>query len=182
MAAAEETPSSTMPVGASSVKASVDEDASPGYTNPHQGHECGVCGPTAMAAKAAGAGEGEPVVRECNLRFLMVTGANFTFRAMSDVTIGQLKRRIIDDRPKEMVDSLLKAPAPQTPFPSKMEEIRLVHGGRFLDDPKTLNDYDFATGDDGLTTIHVTIKAPPSVLDDVKGKLNRRSNCCCTVQ
>lgn len=91
-------------------------------------------------------------------------------------------------------------------MPTKVEEIRILHFGKFLDDTKTLKgkkklklqiylfisiyshtpriritDYNFATGTDNQTTVHISVRIMGAVSEDVKEKMNKKSGACCVI-
>ena len=149
---------------------------------------------------------------KCNLRFLMVTGKSFNYRVPLSTTVGDLKKMILQDKPKEVIESLHKisstslhssttspsatttpsSTSPSSPtgtmderhyqFPTRKDELRILHFGRFLDDHETLSDNHFSAGQDVVTTVHLNIRAPPSMFNEVKGKLHKKKACCCIIQ
>ncbi len=74
---------------------------------------------------------------ECELRFLMVNSNSFHLRFPEATTIREVKQALIDRKPPELMDFLQNS-SPSSPPPSKTEELRILHLGRFLEDAKTL--------------------------------------------
>jgi hypothetical protein len=74
---------------------------------------------------------------ECVLRFLMVNGESFRMSFASKLSVREVKQSIIDQKPKELIE-FLQASSPSSPPPSRVEEIRILHLGKFLDDAKIL--------------------------------------------
>lgn len=123
-----------------------------------------------------------------------------------------------------MLDFLKKSPPGGAPPPAKVEEIRLLHLGKLLEDTKNLkgmwvallfrdlsimcglhlqllsvkvltvasanlrrnffnhvSEYNFSTGPDNVTTVHISCRVPSNALEDVKDKLNKKSGTCCAL-
>lgn len=79
----------------------------------------------------------EAGVGGCNLRFLMVNGGSFNMRFPQTATIFDVKQELIDKKPSELMD-FLQISAPGSAPPTKTEELRILHLGKFLEDAKTL--------------------------------------------
>jgi Ubiquitin-2 like Rad60 SUMO-like len=75
---------------------------------------------------------------ECVLRFLMVNGESFRMSFASKLSVREVKQSVIDQKPSELIE-FLQASSPSSPPPSRVEEIRILHLGKFLDDAKILN-------------------------------------------
>lgn len=74
---------------------------------------------------------------ECDLRFLMVNGGSFNMRFPQTATICDVKQELIDKKPSELMD-FLQISVPGSAPPTKTEELRILHLGKFLEDAKTL--------------------------------------------
>ena len=126
----------------------------------------------------------------------MVSGASFRLVLPATSTIRDAKQRVISEQPKgtyttashsitltreELLDFLTKSPPGGVPPPSKVEEIRLLHLGKLLEDAKTLRDCGFHEGAGAATTVHISCRVPSTAMDDAKDKLNKKSGTCCTL-
>jgi Ubiquitin-2 like Rad60 SUMO-like len=74
---------------------------------------------------------------ECELRFLMVNGESFHLRFPQASTIRDVKQALVDRKPAELID-FIQSSSPGSPPPSKTEELRILHLGKFLEDAKSL--------------------------------------------
>jgi hypothetical protein len=52
-------------------------------------------------------------------------------------SVRDVKQSVIDQKPRELID-FLQTSSPSSPPPSRVEEIRILHLGKFLDDSKIL--------------------------------------------
>lgn len=122
----------------------------------------------------------EPGLGECDLRFLMVNGGSFNMRFPPTATISDVKQALIDTKPRELIE-YLQISVPGSAPPTKTEELRILHLGKFLEDAKTLQECQMQDGPGNVTTVHISCRVPTAVLDDVKGKLDKKTGTCCCV-
>lgn len=81
--------------------------------------------------------QGEAAAGECDLRFLMVNGESFRMCFPKDSSVREVKQALIDKKPSELI-SFLQNSSPSSPPPSRVDELRILHLGKFLEDSKTL--------------------------------------------
>lgn len=81
--------------------------------------------------------QGAAAVGECDLRFLMVNGKSFNMCFPKGSSVREVKQALIDKKPVELIDFLQNS-SPSSPPPSKTEELRILHLGKFLEDSMTL--------------------------------------------
>lgn len=116
---------------------------------------------------------------QCTLRFLMVNGESFKLTQSINSTVEDLKRKIIEEKPEELIKFLQSSTPSFQSGPSKEDELRILHLGKFLDDTKYLRDYNFETGKEKLTTVHIAVKIATVGTEEVKDKkVNKGSGCC----
>lgn len=111
----------------------------------------------------------------------MVNGESFRLVLPAAASVYQVKQRVIETRPKELVEFLRSSTPSVSSGPTKEEEIRILHLGKFLDDAKTLKECHFATGKDNLTTVHIAVKVTAQTSDEIKEKVNKKAAGCCAV-
>jgi Ubiquitin-2 like Rad60 SUMO-like len=83
---------------------------------------------------------------ECELRFLIVNGESFRLRFPADASVRDVKQGIINARPVELVSFLSTTSTGGTGTqaagmlpPSRVDEVRILHLGKFLEDDKLLS-------------------------------------------
>ncbi|OSX68833.1 hypothetical protein BU14_2192s0001 [Porphyra umbilicalis] len=152
--------------------------------------------PVAVAAAddgdgTAGAGVAEaaaPTAGEaglCTLRFLLANSTEFRISAPPETTIRDIKTQIITQHPPQVSDFLR---ASQLPPVVSTEEMRILHLGKFLDDPRKLADYSFAVGGnapgdptDGVTAVHLLCKPLKAAAEEAKERPPKGPGCCCSL-
>mmetsp|Transcript_25417 Transcript_25417/g.100347 ORF Transcript_25417/g.100347 Transcript_25417/m.100347 type:complete len:110 (+) Transcript_25417:264-593(+) len=95
-----------------------------------------------MSATAAEVGTTDPAAvesaddgSECFLRFLLVNGNDFRMEFPARTSIRGVKNAIIKSKPQELVDLAEKTHSPAL---EKIDDIRILYLGKFLEDYKTL--------------------------------------------
>mmetsp|Transcript_10350 Transcript_10350/g.20873 ORF Transcript_10350/g.20873 Transcript_10350/m.20873 type:complete len:132 (-) Transcript_10350:1413-1808(-) len=125
-----------------------------------------------MAAESIPPADGQ----EFHLRFLLINGGEFRMDFPCDSLVRDVKQAILDARPRELVEVQEKQ---AQPFPSRVEELRIVHLGRFLGDSKSLDECGFECGGDNVFAVHVTVRTASNRLDEVKDRISSRAPCHC---
>ncbi|KAI9101355.1 ubiquitin-related domain-containing protein [Phlyctochytrium arcticum] len=92
-----------------------------------------------------------------NLRFLMISGQKTDVLMEANDTIISVKRKIFSVWPKEWANET----------PEAAENLRVLHHGRFLEEPKTLAECKIGPGQ--TTTVHLLIKPTPQTDDHAAG-------------
>ncbi|KAJ8907056.1 hypothetical protein NDN08_003539 [Rhodosorus marinus] len=138
-----------------------------------------------MSATAAEVGTTDPAAvesaddgSECFLRFLLVNGNDFRMEFPSRTSIRGVKNSIIKSKPQELVDLAEKTHSPAL---EKIDDIRILYLGKFLEDYKTLEECSFGTGSSNSTTVHVSLK-PSSSVNEVQKERRKKKSGCCTLQ
>jgi hypothetical protein len=67
----------------------------------------------------------------------MVNGESFRMSFSRLFSVREVKQSVIDQKPNELIE-FLQSSSPSSPPPSRVEEIRILHLGKFLDDSKIL--------------------------------------------
>ncbi|CAN8077000.1 unnamed protein product [Agarophyton chilense] len=116
----------------------------------------------------------------CDIRFLMVNGTSFRLSIPASSSILNVKNAVIQQRPKELAD-FLKETSPGVNSSTKVDDIRVLHLGKFLDDVKTLKECNFTTTNQEFTTVHLSVRVPANPSDQVKDKFNKKGSACCQV-
>ncbi|PXF49100.1 Membrane-anchored ubiquitin-fold protein 1 [Gracilariopsis chorda] len=117
----------------------------------------------------------------CDIRFLMVNGTSFRLTVPASSTIHDVKDAVIQHRPKELADFLKDTNPNAAATPTKVDDIRVLHLGKFLDDVKTLKECNFNTATNEFTTVHLSVRVPSNPSDEVKDKFNKKKPPCCQV-
>lgn len=112
---------------------------------------------------------------EFKIRFRHTAGDLGPFTFAKDTTITQVKDFILSEWPKEGAFS--------SEPPASASEVKLILGGKWVDDSRALFDYRKEMGDpdvDSVATIHLLVRkmahAGKGGKDGVPGK------CCCSIQ
>lgn len=71
------------------------------------------------------------------MRFLLINGESFQFCFPQSTMIREVKQKLVDEKPSELL-KFLQQTSPGSSVPTRTDEIRLLHLGRFLDDSKSL--------------------------------------------
>mmetsp|Transcript_10818 Transcript_10818/g.18511 ORF Transcript_10818/g.18511 Transcript_10818/m.18511 type:complete len:143 (+) Transcript_10818:264-692(+) len=133
------------------------------------------------AAQPPGSNGGESSVSGdagmCTVRFLLVNDTNFTWKLESSSLVSSVKKRIVQDKPQELISQLEGA---GQQYPEAPDQIRFLMLGKLLEDGKTLKDYNFGTGPENVTTVHISIKADTAAATQ-KAKSGGQSNECCVI-
>ncbi|KND01906.1 uncharacterized protein SPPG_03695 [Spizellomyces punctatus DAOM BR117] len=109
-----------------------------------------------------------------NLRFLMISGQRTDVFLEPNDTVQVVKRKIYAVWPREWASETPEAP----------ENLRILHHGRFLEEPKTLAEYKIQPGQ--TTTVHLLVKPTPQTEDNSGEKPRQAAEeggvCrCCTL-
>lgn len=67
----------------------------------------------------------------------MVDGESFHMCFPQNTTIRNVKQALVDKKPAELI-TFLQSSAPSSPPPTKTDELRILHLGKFLEDSTTL--------------------------------------------
>ncbi|CAG8600423.1 4482_t:CDS:2 [Ambispora leptoticha] len=106
---------------------------------------------------------------EVRLTLLLVSGKRHTFEFEPNDTIGNVKKRVFEEWPKEWSDEI----------PAAATNLKIVYLGRFLEDVSTLETNKIYAGQ--TTIAHLTIKNTVSSDSEDPKSAENAPRCQCTI-
>ncbi|KAJ9171870.1 hypothetical protein P3X46_015176 [Hevea brasiliensis] len=92
----------------------------------------------------------------------------------SSITIGTLKQRLVTEWPQD-----------KTVLPKSVNDLKLIHAGKILENNRTLADSRITYGDlpGGVITMHVVVQPPAAKkkMDKSTEDMKRQNSCSCVI-
>ncbi|ORX51852.1 hypothetical protein BCR36DRAFT_369760 [Piromyces finnis] len=104
-----------------------------------------------------------------NIRLLRINGNKSDILVNSKDTIETVKKHILESWPKGWTDEV----------PTAIENIKLLHYGKYLDDNTTVEDNKIPEGQ--TTIVHIIIKFTKKEDEKEKDETKEASSCCCII-
>ncbi|KAK4558658.1 hypothetical protein RGQ29_008096 [Quercus rubra] len=117
-------------------------------------------------------GEGEETIE---LRFRIYDGTDIGQGAYAlSMTAATLKQKLVAEWPKD-----------KTVTPKSVNDVKLIHAGKILEDSKTLADSKITIGDlpGGVVTMHVVVQPPAAKkkTDKNEEQMQKMNACTCNI-
>ncbi|KAJ9187727.1 hypothetical protein P3X46_003150 [Hevea brasiliensis] len=92
----------------------------------------------------------------------------------SSMTVGTLKQRLVTEWPRD-----------KTVLPKSVNDLKLIHAGKILENSKTLADSRITYGDlpAGVITMHVLVQPPAAKkkMDKNPEEMKKQNSCSCVI-
>ncbi|XP_041022245.1 membrane-anchored ubiquitin-fold protein 3-like isoform X2 [Juglans microcarpa x Juglans regia] len=115
-------------------------------------------------------GEGEEGIE---LKFRIYDGTDMGHSTYaSSTTVATLKQKLVAEWPQD-----------KTTTPKAINDVKLIHAGKILEDNRTLADSRITIGDlpAGVITMHVVVQPPATKKKTDEEHMRKMNSCSCTI-
>lgn len=130
--------------------------------------------------------EGKEDNQDLELKFRICDGTDICHSTYSSsTTIATVKKKLLAEWPRAEVSDGASVLSDKTVFPKTVDDMKLIHAGRFLENDNTLAESKITIGDlpGEVITIHVVVQ--PSLGKEKTGKKQRekskQNSCACSI-
>ncbi|KAJ8898815.1 hypothetical protein K2173_007240 [Erythroxylum novogranatense] len=107
------------------------------------------------------------------LKFRIYDGTDIAHTTYaSSMTVASLKQKLVAEWPQD-----------KTVSPKSVNDLKLIHAGKVLDNSKTLADSRISYGDfpGGVITMHVVVQPLKKKTDKSQEDMQKQSSCACAI-